>query len=119
MKQANFKNSQPLLEYCTRTKRKIENTFCIFSLSEWVLPARVDHRTGVRNESHIEIVDASLALQQHQEARAAVVKARSRSQGSRTANRQEKATSLVETEQNSRAIAKSISGSSSKQVSTT
>ena len=81
----------------------------------WVLPHRVDHRSGqVRNESHIELVDATQALQHHQEVRSAI-KARSRSLAS--ANRHEKATSLVETEENSRAIAKAISGSGhNKQV---
>ena len=68
----------------------------------------------MRNESHIELVDATQALQHHQEVRSAI-KARSRSLAS--ANRHEKATSLVETEENSRAIAKAISGSGhNKQV---
>ena len=88
-------------------------------MTGWVLPSRVEQRSGqVRNESHIELVDATRALQQHQEARAAI-KARSRSAGrlASAAARAEKTTSLVETEETSRAIAKSISGSSSKQVS--
>ena len=83
--------------------------------SEWVAPTGLAFRGRqgyVSNESHIELVDATAALQQNREARAAI-KTRSKSQTSST--RQEKTASLVESSQVSKTVSSKAVAASGKQ----
>ena len=73
---------------------------------------RASFRKPQKNESHIELVDATAALEQNREARAAI-KTRSRSTASST--RQEKTASLVESSEVSKSVSSQAIAASGKQ----